>query len=70
MLAESVPRPASRSSRRRFCSKTGVEVRLFKTTTVSDSSPVFTGKILARNAAAWPKGISRFKTALPLRAVS
>ena len=56
MLAESVPRPASRSSRRRFCSKTGVEVRLFKTTTISTGSRVFTGKMLARNAVGMAQG--------------
>ena len=49
--------------------KTGVEVRLFKTTTISIGSRGFTGKMLARNAVAWPKGISRFKIALPLLAV-
>ena len=74
MLAESVPRLASRSSRRMFCSNTGAEVRLLSTTTTCDCARVFTGKMLARSVVAPPREvfskISRLVTGWPLLAAS
>ena len=57
-----------------FCSKTGAEERLLRTTTTWDAARFFTGKMLTRNFVAPPREvfskISWFVTGLPLFAAS